>query len=45
MVTSLIDLSRIEYGDLKFVIEPIIINQVVDTVISSFTNKAKKKKY
>ena len=43
MVTSLIDLSRIEYGDLKFVIEPIIINQVVDTVISSFTNKAKRK--
>ena len=43
MVTSLIDLSRIEYGDLKFVIEPIIINQIVDTVISSFTNKAKRK--
>jgi len=43
MVTSLIDLSRIEYGDLKFVIEPIIINHVVDTVISSFTNKAKRK--
>ena len=43
MVTSLIDLSRIEYGDLKFVIEPIIINQVVDTVISSFTNKARRK--
>ena len=43
MVTSLIDLSRIEYGDLKFVIEPIIINEVIETAISSFRNKAKRK--
>jgi len=43
MVTSLIDLSRIEYGDLKFVIEPIVINEVIETVISSFENKAKRK--
>ncbi len=43
MVTSLIDLSRIEYGDLKFVIEPIVVNQVIDTVISSFRSKAKRK--
>ena len=43
MVTSLIDLSRIEYGDLKFVIESIIINQVIDTVIASFATKAKRK--
>ena len=43
MVTSLIDLSRIEYGDLKFVIEPIIINEVIETVISSFQSKAKRK--
>ena len=43
MVTSLIDLSRIEYGDLKFVIEPIVINEVIDTAISSFRNKAKRK--
>jgi len=42
-VTSLIDLSRIEYGDLKFVIEPIVINEVIETVISSFENKAKRK--
>ena len=43
MVTSLIDLSRIEYGDLKFVIESIIINQVIDTAIASFATKAKRK--
>ena len=43
MVTSLIDLSRIEYGDLKFVIENVILNQIIDTAISSFTNKAKRK--
>ena len=43
MVTSLIDLSRIEYGDLKFVIEPIVINEVIETVISSFKSKAKRK--
>ena len=43
MVTSLIDLSRIEYGDLKFVIENIVINQVIDTAIASFITKAKRK--
>jgi two-component system phosphate regulon sensor histidine kinase PhoR len=43
MVSSLIDLSRIEYGDLKFVIENIVINQVIDTAIASFITKAKRK--
>src|SRR5210317_1267377 len=33
MVTSLIDLSRIEYGELKLVIKDIILNDVVDSVI------------
>ena len=43
MVTSLIDLSRIEYGELKFVIEKIVLNQIVESVVLAFKNKAKRK--
>ena len=43
MVTSLIDLSRIEYGDLKFVIESLVLNQIIETVISSYSTMAKRK--
>ena len=43
MVTSLIDLSRIEYGELKFVIEEIVLNQIIDSVVLAFKNKAKRK--
>ena len=43
MVTSLIDLSRIEYGELKFVIENIVLNQIVESVVLAFKNKAKRK--
>jgi len=43
MVTSLIDLSRIEYGELKFVIEKIILNRIVETVVQAYKNKAKRK--
>jgi two-component system phosphate regulon sensor histidine kinase PhoR len=43
MVSSLIDLSRIEYGELKFVIEDININSIISTVISSYKNMTKKK--
>lgn len=43
MVTSLIDLSRIEYGELKFVIESIVVNKIIETVVQSFKNKAKRK--
>ena len=43
MVTSLIDLSRIEYGELKFVIESIVLNKIIETVVQSFKNKAKRK--
>ena len=43
MVTSLIDLSRIEYGELKFVIEKIVLNEIVESVVLAFKNKAKRK--
>ena len=43
MVTSLIDLSRIEYGELKFVIESINLNQIIETAVLAYKNKAKKK--
>ena len=43
MVTSLIDLSRIEYGELKFVLEKILLNQIVESVVLAFKNKAKRK--
>jgi len=43
MVTSLIDLSRIEYGELKFVIESINLNQIIETAVFSYNNKARKK--
>jgi len=43
MVTSLIDLSRIEYGELKLVINDIVLNDVVDSVLLAFKNKAKRK--
>jgi len=43
MVTSLIDLSRIEYGELKFVIEKIILNNIVESVVQAYKNKAKRK--
>ena len=43
MVSSLIDLSRIEYGELKFVIEKIVLNQIVESVVLAFKNKAKRK--
>ncbi|MDB4120548.1 ATP-binding protein [Gammaproteobacteria bacterium] len=43
MVTSLIDLSRIEYGELKFVIERIDLNDLIETIVLSHKNKAKKK--
>ena len=43
MVTSLIDLSRIEYGELKFVLEKIVLNQIVESVVLAFKNKAKRK--
>ena len=43
MVTSLIDLSRIEYGDLKFVIEELVLNEVIQTAMSSFSGTAKRK--
>lgn len=43
MVTSLIDLSRIEYGDLKFVIEELVLNEVIETTMSSFFGTAKRK--
>ena len=44
MVTSLIDLSRIEYGELKFVIEKIVLNQIIESVVLAYKNKAKRKK-
>ena len=44
MVTSLIDLSRIEYGELKFVIEKIELNQIIESVVLAYKNKAKRKK-
>ena len=43
MVTSLIDLSRIEYGELKFILEKIVLNQIVESVVLAFKNKAKRK--
>jgi two-component system phosphate regulon sensor histidine kinase PhoR len=43
MVSSLIDLSRIEYGELKFVMESVVLNDLIETVISSYTNMAKRK--
>ena len=43
MVTSLIDLSRIEYGELKFILEKIVLNQIVGSVVLAFKNKAKRK--
>ena len=43
MVTSLIDLSRIEYGQLKFVIERVVLNDLIETIVLSHKNKAKKK--
>ena len=43
MVTSLIDLSRIEYGELKFVIENIVLNQIIESVVLAYKNKAKRK--
>ena len=43
MVTSLIDLSRIEYGELKFVNKTIVLNEIVETIVLSYNNKAKKK--
>ena len=43
MVTSLIDLSRIEYGELKFVIEKIVLNQIIESVVLAYKNKAKRK--
>ena len=43
MVTSLIDLSRIEYGELKFVIERVVLNDLIETIVLSHKNKAKKK--
>ncbi|MDA9653007.1 ATP-binding protein [Pseudomonadota bacterium] len=43
MVSSLIDLSRIEYGELKFVIENIVLNQIIESVVLAFKNKAKRK--
>ena len=43
MVTSLIDLSRIEYGELKFIIESIVLNNIIETVVLSYKNKAKRK--
>ena len=43
MVTSLIDLSRIEYGELKFVIEKIVVNEIIESVVLAYKNKAKRK--
>ena len=43
MVTSLIDLSRIEYGELKFVIEKIVLNEIIEIIVQSYKNKAKRK--
>ena len=43
MVTSLIDLSRIEYGELKFVIETVFLNEIIEIVTSSFKNISKRK--
>ena len=43
MVTDLIDLSRIDYGDLKFNISSIDLNKFIDSLISSMTSLAKKK--
>ena len=43
MVTSLIDLSRIEYGELKFINKNIVLNQIIESIVLSYQNKAKKK--
>jgi two-component system phosphate regulon sensor histidine kinase PhoR len=43
MVTSLIDLSRIEYGELKLVIESIVLNHIIESVVLAYKNKAKRK--
>ena len=43
MVTSLIDLSRIEYGELKFINKNIVLNQIIEPIVLSYQNKAKKK--
>jgi len=43
MVTSLIDLSRIEYGELKFINKNFVLNEVIETIVLSYKNKAKKK--
>lgn len=43
MVTSLIDLSRIEYGELKLINKNFVLNEVIETIILSYKNKAKKK--
>ena len=43
MVSDLIDLSRIDYGDLKFNISSIDLNKFIDSLISSMTSLAKKK--
>ena len=43
MVSSLIDLSRIEYGELKFIIEEIDIHSTITSVASFYANMLKKK--
>ena len=43
MVTALLDLSRIEYGELKLNIEELDINAEIDHAINSLSNLGKKK--
>ena len=43
MVSDLIDLSRIDYGDLKFNVSSIDLNKFIDSLISSMKSLAKKK--
>jgi two-component system phosphate regulon sensor histidine kinase PhoR len=43
MVSDLIDLSRIEYGDLKLNIRSIDINQIVESIVFSMTSILKRK--
>jgi two-component system phosphate regulon sensor histidine kinase PhoR len=43
MVTALLDLSRIEYGELKLNIEELDVNTQINNVINSLANLGKKK--
>ncbi len=45
MVSDLIDLSRIEYGDLKLNIRSIDFNQIIESIVFSMKSILKKKKH